>query len=319
MALSYDPQVAAAMAPQIALSAGVTPPPAGDWQTRRANAALTMPGRFAKLPDSDRVVSRDFALTRDDGAELLLRWYEPPGRIGPGAALYVHGGGMIMGSVELYDRAIASYAGGSGVPMLAVDYRVAPEHPHPVPVEDSYAGLVWLAEHAAELGADPARIGIMGDSAGGGLAAAVTRLAHQRGGPALTRQILIYPMLDDRTTLPDPELAGLATWTYDDNITGWTGLLGDAAGGPDVPWSAAPARATAPADLAGLPPAYIEVGDLDIFRAEDAAYAAALSAAGVPTEFHVHPGCPHGFETSGVATDVGIRARADRIRALRSI
>src|ERR1700744_2400229 len=200
---------------------------------------------------------------------------------------------------------MASYLGGSGVPLMAVDYRLAPAHPPPVPVEDCYAALVWLAEHAAELGADPARIGIMGDSAGGGLAAATPRVAHERGGPALTRQILIYPMLDDRTTVPDPELAGLATWNYDDNITGWTALLGDRAGGPDVPWSAAPARAISPADLAGLPPAYIEVGELDIFRAEDAAYAAALSAAGVSAEFHLHPGCPHGFETPGVATDVG--------------
>src|ERR1700742_4723174 len=314
MALSYDPQIAAAMAPQIALSAGVTPPAVGDWQTRRANAALTMPGRFAKLPDSDRVVSQDFSLTRDDGAELLLRWYEPPGRVGPGAALYVHGGGMIMGSVELYDRLIASYVGGSGVPMLAVDYRLAPEHPHPVPVEDCYAGLRYLAEHAAELNVDPTRIGIMGDSAGGGLAAATTRVAHERGGPTLTRQLLIYPMLDDRTTVADPALDGLASWTYDDNIPGWWGLRAPAAGGPDVPWSAAPARAIAPADLAGLPPAYLDVGDLDIFRAEDVAYAAALAAAGVPTELHVPPGGPQGFEVTAPDSDVAVRARADRLR-----
>jgi acetyl esterase/lipase len=318
MALSYDPQVAVALEALLAAAGDVTPPAVGDWQTRRANSA-TMAERFAVLPDTEGVTSTDLTLDRGDGTSILLRWYEPAARSGPGAALYIHGGGMIMGSVALYDRLMASYVGGSGVPMLAVDYRLAPEHPHPVPVEDCYAGLRYLAEHAAELNVDPARIGIMGDSAGGGLAAATTRVAHERGGPALTRQLLIYPMLDDRTTVVDPALDGLASWTYDDNITGWSGLLGEAAGGPDVPWSAAPARAIAPADLAGLPPAYLDVGELDIFRAEDVAYAAALSAAGVSAELHVHPGCPHGFEITAPDSDVAVRARADRLRFLRGV
>ena len=241
MALSYDPQVAVAMAPLVEARQGVPIPAAGDWQTRRDTAVTMLPLLFESLPDAEGVTTKDFTLTRDDGERILLRWYEPPARSGPGTALYIHGGGMIYGSVDLYDRAIASYVGGSGVPVLAVDYRLAPEYPHPVPVEDCYAALAWLAGHAADMGVGPARIGVMGDSASGGLAAATTRLAHERGGPALTRQILIYPMLDDRTTVPDPELASLAIWTYDDNITGWSVLLGDAAGGPDVPWPAAPA------------------------------------------------------------------------------
>jgi acetyl esterase/lipase len=108
--------------------------------------------------------------------------------------------------------------------MLSVEYRLAPEHPYPTPVEDAYAGLVWLVAHAAELGVDPGRIAVMGD--GGGLAAAVAILSRDRGGPPLARQILLYPMLDDRTTTPDPEIVSLAGWTYDDNITGWnTGTL----------------------------------------------------------------------------------------------
>jgi acetyl esterase/lipase len=126
--------------------------------------------------------------------------------LGP-AVLYLHGGGMISGSVAIYDGPVSHYVSNSGVSMLAVDYRLAPEHPYPVPVEDCYAGLRWLAEHADELGVDPARIAVMGDSAGGGLAAAVALLARDRGGPELAAQILIYPMLDDRNTAPDPEIA----------------------------------------------------------------------------------------------------------------
>jgi acetyl esterase/lipase len=184
-----------------------------------------------------------------------------------------------------------------------------------VPVEDSYAGLAWLASNARDLGVDPARIAVMGDSAGGGLAAGAALLARDRGTP-VARQILIYPMLDDRTTVPDPALVPYAGWSYDDNYTGWHALLGDAIGGPGVPEAAAPARAR---DLAGLPPAYIEVGELDIFRDEAIEYARRLSAVGVSAELHVHPGCPHGFDRVAPAADVVRRSRADRIRVLTSL
>jgi acetyl esterase/lipase len=200
--------------------------------------------------------------------------------------------------------------------MLAVDYRLAPEHPHPTPVEDCYTGLCWLADHVDELSVDPARIGVMGDSAGGGLAAAAALLARDRGGPHLATQILVYPMLDDRNTTPDPEIAPFAVWSYDDNTTGWGALLGDAIGGPDVPAYAAPARAT---DLSGLPACYIEVGQLDIFRDEDLAYAERLSRAGVTVEFHLRPGVPHEFDTYAHASDVARRSGADRLRALHGI
>jgi acetyl esterase/lipase len=185
-----------------------------------------------------------------------------------------------------------------------------------MPCRSSYAGLVWLSQHAAELGGDPARIAVMGDSAGGGLAAAVAQMARDRGGPAVARQILIYPMLDDRNTIPDPHLVPFAVWTYQDNLTGWHALLGDAVGGPDTPAYAAPARA---ADLAGLPPAYLEVGQLDIFRDEDMSYALRLSQAGVPVEFHLHPGVPHEFDTYAFDADVARRSVADRLRVLKSL
>jgi acetyl esterase/lipase len=124
---------------------------------------------------------------------------------------------MIVGNFGLFDAPLSRYVSASGVPMLSVDYRVAPEHPHPAPVEDSYAGLRWLSDHADELGVDPARIAVMGDSARGGLAAAVAMLARDHGGPSVARQILLYPMLDDRNAKPDPEIVPFAVWNYDDN------------------------------------------------------------------------------------------------------
>lgn len=191
---------------------------------------------------------------------------------------------------------------------------MAPEHSGEAPVEDCYAALCWLAEHAADLGADPARLAVAGDSAGGGLAAGVSLLARDRGGPALALQLLIYPMLDDRTTKPDPELPPeFLTWTYEDNITAWGALRGDRA---DLSVYAAPARAE---NLNGLPPTYLDTGDLDIFRAEDIDYATRLSAAGVPTELHVHPGCPHAFEGLAPDADVSRRVVADRVRRLRAL
>ena len=163
----------------------------------------------------------------------------------------------------MYELAARRYVAESGVPMLVVDYRVAPEHPHPTPVEDCYAALEWLAGNATDTGfRSRAALAVMGDSAGGGLAAGVCLMARDRGGPAIAQQLLIYPMLDDRPATPDPALLRFLTWTYDDNLTGWGALLGDEAGGEDVSPYAAPARA---ADLAGLPDTYIDVGELDIF------------------------------------------------------
>jgi acetyl esterase/lipase len=223
---------------------------------------------------------------------------------------------MIVGNFGLFDAPLSRYVSASGVPMLSVDYRVAPEHAHPVPVEDSYAGLWWLSDDADELGVDLARIAVMGDSAGGGLAAAVALLARDRSGPVVARQILLYPMLDDRNTTPDPEIVPFAGWRYDDNATGWGALLGNAVGGPEVSTYAAPARAT---DLSGLPAAYIEVGQLDIFRDEDLEYARRLSLAGVPVEFHLYPGVPHEFDAIAFDSDVAQPARAGLIRVLRSL
>ncbi|MGB2811735.1 MAG: alpha/beta hydrolase [Mycobacterium sp.] len=317
MAPQLDPEVAAGLA-ALAPTRREDPPALGDVAARRRNARRMVKGVSALLPQIPGVEVRHFDLPAADGATVPLHWYRSTALAAPGsAALYLHGGGMILGLGELgalYDTAARSYVAASGVPLLLVDYRIAPEHPHPTPVEDCYQALGWLVDNADALGVDPARIAVMGDSAGGGLAAAVCLLARDRAGPAIAAQVLAYPMLDDRTPEPDPALVPLLTWSHDDNRTGWAALLGGA--DPDVSPYAAPARAH---DLSGLPPAYIDVGDLDLFYEQDVHFADRLAAAGVPTELHVHPGCPHAFEMLAPMAAVSVRVMADRVRRLRSL
>ena len=195
---------------------------------------------------------------------------------------------MISLDVESFSFVLEKYVSLTGVPFLAIDYRLAPEFPAPTPVEDVYTGLQYLHAHAAELGVDPNRIAVMGDSAGGGIAASVAHYAQAKSGPAIAKQILIYPMLDDRNTVADEKLAPFAVWSNDDNITGWGALLGDRCGGEDVSPIDAAGRMTVE-DAAGLPPAYIDVGELDIFREEDLQYAMTLGRAGISCEFHLIP------------------------------
>jgi acetyl esterase/lipase len=292
-------------------------PPAGDVRTRRVtlDPMLEYFNNEAQPPADDVEIS-DREVTTADGATLLARWYRRPSGDTGAAALYLHGGGMIVGSVPIFDGPVSRYVARTGVPMLSLQYRLAPEHPNPVPVEDAYAGLTWLAGHAGELGIDLARIAVMGDSAGGGLAAGVAILSRDRHGPAIARQLLIYPMLDDRTTTPDPYIAPFAGWSYDDNATGWNALLGAGHENRDIDPAAAPGRLK---DARGLPPAYIEVGQLDIFRDESLRYALTLSQSGVPVEFHLHPGVPHEYDAIAFDADMSRRAQADRDRVLRSL
>lgn len=318
MALGIDAQVAAELGLLQSAVGETDPPRIGDVKTRRADG-LRMFDYVATTWQPVTGVDVDkHTLVTADGATVDLAWYRHTGEQPGSAVLYLHGGGMILGLEHLgqvYDLAVREYVATSGVPMLMVDYRIAPEHPHPTPVQDCYAALRWLADNAAELGVDPSRVAVMGDSAGGGLAAGVCLLARDRGGPPVAGQLLVYPMLDDRIPTPDGGLLPFLTWSYDDNITGWAALLGEAAGADAVSPYAAPARAT---DLTGLPPTYIDVGDLDIFRDEDIDYARRLSDAGVPTELHLHPGCPHAFEALARRADVSQRAISDRVRRLRA-
>jgi acetyl esterase/lipase len=224
-----------------------------------------------------------------------------------GAIYYIHGGGMIGGDRYLGVGNLVEIAGELGVAVVSVEYRLAPEHPHPAPVEDCYAGLVWTVEHADELGIDPDRVAVMGGSAGGGLAAATALLARDRGGPGLIGQLLMCPMLDDRNdTYSALQMAGIGLWDRAANQLGWTALLGDAQGGPDVSPYAAAARAT---DLSGLPPAFIDVGSAETFRDEAVAYAARIWQAGGVAELHVWPGGFHGF--AGMAPQAAVSQAAE--------
>ena len=213
---------------------------------------------------------------------------------GRGGILHIHGGGYVLGSAEMTGPTDAIYASQLGAVVVSIDSRLAPETPYPGPVEDCYAGLAWLHAQAQALGVDPGRIVVTGESAGGGLAAALVLLAKHRGEYAVAFQHLVFPMLDDRTVShPDPSpYLGQFVWTPDNNRFGWTALLGGPPGAADVSPFAAPARAD---DLSGLPPTFMICGALDLFLEEDLDYARRLIRAGVPTELHIYPGAPHGF------------------------
>lgn len=295
----------------------VTPSPTGDWRARRFVIQATLDAVSGGLSLVDGIEVEKYTTTAVDGAQLDLFLYRLAATDQAGsAALFLHGGGMIAGWHRAYDLVARSYVAASGVPLLSVRYRVAPEHPYLIPVEDCFAALNWLAAHATGLGVDPARIAVMGGSAGGGLAAGVALLARDRSGPPLAQQLLFYPMLDDRTVTVDPHLQPFLTWSYDDNITGWSALLGDRVNRADISPYVVPARAH---DLSNLAPVYIDVGELDIFRDESVAYASRLTAAGVSAELHVHAGAPHAFEIFAPKSGAAQSAIAARIRRLKAV
>jgi acetyl esterase/lipase len=235
-----------------------------------------------------------------------------------GVLYNIHGGGMILGharSQELLD--LLGLAKELELAVVSVEYRLAPEHPHPAPVEDCYAGLAWVAENAAELGIDPERLVITGASAGGGLAASTVLLARDRSGPAIAGQMLLCPMIDDRNDTPSArQMVGVGVWDRGSNELGWTSLLGDAKGGPDVSPYAAAARAT---DLSGLPPAFLDVGSAETFRDEVVTYASRIWQAGGQAELHVWPGGFHGFDMLAAHAALSQAAKAQRLPWLRRL
>jgi acetyl esterase/lipase len=247
--------------------------------------------------------------------DITLHIYKPEGAVGPLPCIYhIHGGGYVGGAaaqLEAFHRPVVRQL---QCVLVSVDYRLAPEHVFPAAIEDCYAGLRWTIEHADALGIDIARLGVMGESAGGGLAASLALLVRDRGEFNLAFQHLTYPMIDDRTcTTADPHPhVGEFIWTPHNNRFGWASLLGEEPGGATVSPYAAASRAT---DLTGLPPAYIMTGALDLFLEEDMDYARRLIRAGVPTELHVYPGGFHAFDLFPMSA-ASIAAQASRMAAL---
>jgi acetyl esterase/lipase len=270
---------------------------------------------FAMLPlvENPDVAKEDRPIPGPDGdPDITVRIYRP---VNASATLpgiyYIHGGGMVLGDIAGEDAIAAMLCAEIGAVVVSVEYRLAPEHPHPAPIEDCYAGLVWTADNAAALGIDPDRLAIYGGSAGGGLTLGTALLARDRQGPALRFIMPIYPMIDDtNTTASSHEITDVGIWDRAGNVEAWQWYLG---GKPADPY-AAPTRA---ADVSGLPSTYIDVGTVDLFRDEDVAFAQRLMQAGVACELHVNPGSYHGSETFAPDAALSQRIWATRIAALR--
>jgi acetyl esterase/lipase len=248
------------------------------------------------------------------GVRVLV--YDAPERPRPsGALLWIHGGGMIFGVAEQSDALCTRFAREAGVLVISVDYRLAPEDPFPAGLDDCMRALAWLHAEADALGIDPDRIAVGGDSAGGGLAAAVAQRAHDEGGPAVAFQLLEYPMIDDRTVLRTDPHGGVYFWSPASNRYAWTAYLGRPPTPDAPPPYAAPARRE---DLAGLPPAWVGVGDLDLFCDEDVDYASRLRAAGVDCHLEVVPGMWHGADSLAPDAPTAARFRDLMVDAVRT-
>ena len=287
-----------------------------DIPTAREMADGFMAAMAAQAPDVPGVEVEDHWAPGPEGdPDVMVRVYKPS-ELDPGApALYwIHGGGMVMGTVAINDADCKGWASDMRCVVASVEYRLAPEHPHPAPIEDCFAGLAWLVSNAESLGVDADRIAVGGASAGGGLAAALALVARDRGVDIIFQQ-LICPMLDDRNiTRSSHWVQHPKVWNRKANIIGWSSLLGKPAGSDDVSPYASPARAE---DLSGLAPAFIIIGDLDLFVDESIDYAQRLAVAGVPTELHILPGAVHSSQYFLPTAEVSMRWKAIEADALR--
>ncbi|GAA1005147.1 hypothetical protein STXM2123_369 [Streptomyces sp. F-3] len=314
----FDPELAAALDAAEGMRPGLAPQ---DIPAARQALALLGPAAGPDLTLGGAFAVEDRTAPGSGGAPdvslLVCRPTAPPGGGARPVLYYTHGGGMVVGNNRLGVDTVLPWARELDAVVVSVEYRLAPEHPHPAPVEDVRTGLLWTAEHAGELGGDPERIVVVGTSAGGGLAAALTLLLRDRGGPRPLGQMLMSPMLDDRNDTPSAhQMTGVGVWDRTANETAWTALLGDRRGGPGVPPYAAPARAT---DLSGLPPAFLDVGSAETFRDEVVAYASGIWRAGGVAELHVWPGAFHGFDALAPETALARAARTARLDWLRRL
>ncbi|MGW6929108.1 alpha/beta hydrolase [Lentzea sp. NPDC054927] len=311
MTYAIDPE----LLPWLDMMPAVSLPDHATLLATRARQA-EMLGVLPTYEPANPVDVRDTTVPGPSGApDVPVRIYTPANHEGasPGL-LYIHGGGFVLGDLDMFHAHVLRVVDALGIVVVSVDYRLAPEHPFPAPVEDCYAALQWTAAKASELGIDPDRLGVGGESAGGGLAAGVALLARDRGGPALCFQYLGIPELDDRLDTPSMrEYVDTPLWNRPNAIFSWTSYLGTEPGGDDVSPYAAPARAE---DLSALPPAYVTVCQFDPLRDEGIEYARRLSHAGVQAELRLYPGTFHG---SALVESAAISRRmfTDELEALR--
>jgi acetyl esterase len=272
-------------------------------------------GRWARADEG--VTTEDHVFESADGTKVGLRVYRPAHRTNRGAVYHVHGGGFIVGDLEMSHRLNVELAREVGSVVVSVDYRLAPEWPYPTPIQDAYGGLVWLHERAGELGVDPSLVALHGQSAGAGLAAAASLMARDRNGPPIRFQLLTSPTLDDRVTTPSSRrFTDTPALTRRDLEICWSSYLGPIErGSSDVSPYAAPARET---DLTNLPQTYVSAAEFDPLRDEAIEFAQALLAAGVPVELHVFPGTFHGSLAAPVAA-VSRRQVAEEIAVLKRV
>ncbi|MDI1444334.1 alpha/beta hydrolase [Polyangium sp. 6x1] len=301
----FDPQIAPLLpALEGYVPVGMTPDRLGHFR------ALKMPTIEEIIGDLP-VQCVDHTIAGHEGAEIVVSVISRKDHQKPGPGIYnIHGGGMVMCNRFAAVHPLVDWAMKHDAVGVTVEYRLAPEHPAPIPVEDCYAGLVWMAEHAEELRFDPECLVIFGGSGGGGLAAGTTLLSRDRKGPKLCGQLLQCPMIDDRNeTVSSHQYQGTGIWDRTSNLTAWTAVLGDRRGTENVSPYSAPARAT---DLSGLPPTFIDVGAAEVFRDEDVAYASAIWAAGGHCELHVWGGAFHGFYDIAPASEIAQACLAAR-------
>lgn len=315
MPLQYDPEWIASAGPTLEAQGEVLP--VGDVATRRSRYDQLFVSYSPTFPDDIDV--KVHKTPAPDGHEIEIYQVSKKGANTSSdrapAVLHIHGGGFISVHAKDVLPSIVPYVSESGIPIFSVEYRWAPESAFPTPLEDCWNALLYLQSHADELGVDTSRIAVMGESAGGGLAAGLAILARDRNlTPPLAKQILIYPMLDDRTATDHSE--GLAVFSINDVFTGWAAYLGKVWGTDSVPAAASPARVT---DVEGLPPLYLDVGQLDVFMPEDVDYVQKFLKAGIQTELHVYPGVIHAFQRWSKTSHVVKQAFVNRLRAISTL
>lgn len=281
-------------------------PDSDPQQLRALYAALSVPVEIAVAHVEDRTIPGPA------GAEIPVRIYRPDGHAHQPVIVYYHGGGWVIGGLNTHDGTCRALADAVGATVVSVDYRLAPEHPFPAPVDDAFAALHWVSEHATDLGVDAARLAVAGDSAGGNLAAVVAQLTRDTDGPSVCFQLLVYPVTDhefDSVSMNDNAEGYFLTrdamkWFYSHYLT-------DPSEGADPKVS--PLRA---ADLSGLAPAFVITAEFDPLRDQGIAYATALAEAGTPVESRTYDGMFHGFLSMVEWIDAGKVAFDDAVAAL---